>query len=714
MDLFKKIQNNFWDLVNKLQAKLKTHVFLFSSLVAVLLLALSLIVLEPDFISKENSNLFLDEEKSLTEAIEISRKDPMSGILELKRQEFSVNKLKNRKNYVLADLYSQIGEDALEFVTRYRLDRKYLEKFSRNKLIKLSKEIGMESIVIKELKKLIEKFPNNPEYKYELAKSFLRQNLFAEAKLFFEEVQKQFPETDYYLGSDYYLSNLDPDLNERKRRLANYLKSSPNGTLASLVADQYISMDLNGTELNNYIALAYYYKDDFQKAIKYFDPTLDSSELYLKPLARTFYKSQRKAEAVKLLLEKLPEIQDETLAIESIEFLLEISDKFESLNYIRQLISKMKIAQDKLLWELANRTHSSEDYRKLFESYPDSFYAPESMSIVFWKEYKRKAYHKALQLAEEHWKRYEHARSHSFVAFWAAKIYSEQDRTDMASSKFLELIEKHPFDYYSFRAEDILRGENRWFKLPPANEYLTFTNWNWPMGFEFKDLEKDYGQDLLELIKAQRYEFILANEENEDWKLKTLFKSWLFAQTSNYLKAISTAYFDIDPLQSPDYKDLKFQFAFPMVYSDLVADEVSKNLKVDPMLVHALIKQESRYQREIVSKVGAIGLMQLMPYTARSLARELNMKSPTVEDLMQPEINIKLGVRYMEQVFRTFDNNMIFAVASYNAGPVAVKHWIKRNDLDMDLFVEEIPYKETRNYVKKVLENYWIYKKLYT
>ena len=133
------------------------------------------------------------------------------------------------------------------------------------------------------------------------------------------------------------------------------------------------------------------------------------------------------------------------------------------------------------------------------------------------------------------------------------------------------------------------------------------------------------------------------------------------------------------------------------------------------MLAHALIKQESRYQPQIVSKVGAIGLMQLMPYTARAVARDLKLKSPEVKDLMQPEINIKLGVKYMEDVFQSFNNNMIYAIGSYNAGPVALKRWVKKDpNKDPDEFIEDIPYQETKGYVKKVLMNYWIYKKLYT
>jgi len=104
-----------------------------------------------------------------------------------------------------------------------------------------------------------------------------------------------------------------------------------------------------------------------------------------------------------------------------------------------------------------------------------------------------------------------------------------------------------------------------------------------------------------------------------------------------------------------------------------------------------------------------------MPYTAKVVARRLNLRPPRKYDLMHADINIKLGVNYMEEVFGQFENNMINAIASYNAGPVAVKKWMNLyQEADKDYYIESIPYEETRNYVKQVLANYWIYRELYS
>jgi len=106
--------------------------------------------------------------------------------------------------------------------------------------------------------------------------------------------------------------------------------------------------------------------------------------------------------------------------------------------------------------------------------------------------------------------------------------------------------------------------------------------------------------------------------------------------------------------------------------------------------------------------------MQLLPSTAVEVARSVNADSPTHEDLKQPPINIRLGVKYLDQLMKRFGDNIIYALAAYNAGPQKVKSWTaQRNGLKPLEFIESIPFIETRNYVKSVLRNYVIYKSLY-
>jgi len=134
---------------------------------------------------------------------------------------------------------------------------------------------------------------------------------------------------------------------------------------------------------------------------------------------------------------------------------------------------------------------------------------------------------------------------------------------------------------------------------------------------------------------------------------------------------------------------------------------------VDPYLVAAIIREESQYDEKAISRVGAIGLMQVMPATANNVAKRIGLPPVRRDDLFDRETNIRIGVRYMEQLLEQFSGNVVYAVASYNAGPIAVGKWIAQHrNRSQDEFVELIPYQETRQYVKRVLRSYREYVRL--
>ncbi|NJN86587.1 MAG: lytic transglycosylase domain-containing protein [Leptolyngbyaceae cyanobacterium SL_7_1] len=158
-------------------------------------------------------------------------------------------------------------------------------------------------------------------------------------------------------------------------------------------------------------------------------------------------------------------------------------------------------------------------------------------------------------------------------------------------------------------------------------------------------------------------------------------------------------------------QDLSYwQALYPFLFPQPIA-AWSQERQLNPVLVTALIRQESRFEPAIVSSAGATGLMQLMPDTADWVAQQLDLAQI---DLNNPQDNINLGTWYLDYTHAEYDNNSLFAVASYNAGPGAVADWIDRFGFsDPDVFVEQIPYPETKGYVESVFENYWNYLRLY-
>jgi soluble lytic murein transglycosylase len=159
--------------------------------------------------------------------------------------------------------------------------------------------------------------------------------------------------------------------------------------------------------------------------------------------------------------------------------------------------------------------------------------------------------------------------------------------------------------------------------------------------------------------------------------------------------------------QDPRY----WQALYPMPYWAEI-QHWSSAQSLNPVLVLGLMRQESRFTSDIQSVAGATGLMQLMPDTAKEVAAALKLKAYRLD---QPSDNIQLGTWYLNSTHDTFQGNSMLAIASYNAGPGNVDEWLKTLDTrDADRFVETIPFDETQNYVKTVLENYWNYLRLYS
>ncbi len=150
---------------------------------------------------------------------------------------------------------------------------------------------------------------------------------------------------------------------------------------------------------------------------------------------------------------------------------------------------------------------------------------------------------------------------------------------------------------------------------------------------------------------------------------------------------------------------------YPRPYAQLVKSAASEQ-GVEEELLYAVMRQESVFRPDAVSPARAVGLLQLMPSTAERLGAELAL-SASVERLSEPELNIRLGARYLRKLSGWFDGNLPLLIASYNAGPVAVRRWLESAPaLELDLFVARIPYEETRKYVERVLGNYARYRYL--
>jgi soluble lytic murein transglycosylase len=204
---------------------------------------------------------------------------------------------------------------------------------------------------------------------------------------------------------------------------------------------------------------------------------------------------------------------------------------------------------------------------------------------------------------------------------------------------------------------------------------------------------------------AQELEYTVQGVGADPVRLYGLAAAWIEAERYHMALRIMRRHFR--PLAAsgdPALPRAFWELYYPWGWRDDVLAS-SQDVKLDPYLVAAVVREESSYYPRAVSRAGARGLMQLMPTTARLLA--------PAGDLDDPAFNIQLGTRFLAGLLREF-NDPRLALAAYNAGPNRVRQWwASRRSDDIEVFVEQIPFDETRLYVKQIVVSWDEYRRIY-
>ncbi len=238
---------------------------------------------------------------------------------------------------------------------------------------------------------------------------------------------------------------------------------------------------------------------------------------------------------------------------------------------------------------------------------------------------------------------------------------------------------------------------------------------------EFKDPKfREYfrrGQDFVRvgLLERARWEYyeVERKTSNKDY-LALLMKAYEETDSHHRSAAIGQIFF-ITPRQRYEMQNIKYlwEHTYPRAYKQQV-EKYATEFDVPTSFIWGIMRAESLYRPFVVSPVGAQGLMQIMPNTGLHLARLLGMASFQKSQLKEPEVNIRLGSRYLQRLTKMFKGSHPLAAAAYNAGPHRVESWLASfGNLELDEFIEHIPFVETRNYVKKVVRYQSIYNRLY-
>lgn len=306
--------------------------------------------------------------------------------------------------------------------------------------------------------------------------------------------------------------------------------------------------------------------------------------------------------------------------------------------------------------------------------------------------------------------------------FWAGKWTDRLGKTQQRQQLFTQLWQHYPESYYTWRAAG-LSGS-------PVGDFQSIHGQQMALEPPTSRLPLGAGSDALR-------ELYLLGESNaawETWQLEfqnrqtptipeQLTDGLVRLEVGEYLDGLFMLGNLRDRiLTEPEQQSQRalmqtlrqdpryWQALYPVPYWNEI-QRWSQDHAVNSVLTLALMRQESRFESSIQSVAGATGLMQLMPETAAEVASQLKLKKYRLED---PSDNIQLGTWYLNSTHQTYQGNTMLAIASYNAGPGSIAKWLQTlNTQDADLFVEKIPFNETQDYVKSVLENYWNYARLY-
>lgn len=283
--------------------------------------------------------------------------------------------------------------------------------------------------------------------------------------------------------------------------------------------------------------------------------------------------------------------------------------------------------------------------------------------------------------------------------YWLAKAYDKNNKKQAANKIMQKLAKKN--NYYGFLAQNFLK------KKPKV---INYKNINSKAKISKLEKKPDF-QRALNFYKLKRY--YLARKE---WNYATqkinnqdlIYAAMLAAKYGWHDRAIITLTIISENKNHSYSHNNMSNLLFPVANKNLIMTEAKSN-DIDPALILAVTRTESHFMPDVGSEKGAQGLMQLMPKTAKGIAQKLKIKFDKSK-LKNPQVNIKYGSFYLKEMLGVYKNNLVLAATAYNAGPTNVRRWLEKyNHMTADAWIEMIPYRETRNYTKKVLTYTAIY-----
>ena len=316
----------------------------------------------------------------------------------------------------------------------------------------------------------------------------------------------------------------------------------------------------------------------------------------------------------------------------------------------------------------------------------------------------------AIAAWDEYIARYPRGEATVRVAYEAGKLHERAGREARAREMYRAAIAADPVSYYALRAGDrlgtnpvdaIMSEPRPWVGLAsdPADANAVLARLDALADIGLQDAWQDELASALRVLDRRPAALLALAEGLRD--------------RNHPVEAIRLGR-ELLAKRNGEWDPRLLRVVFPFPYRDLIEAEADR-AGVDPMLLAGLIRQESTFRPAIRSWVGATGLTQIMPATGAWLASSMGIRGYEQRLLSVPEVNVRMGAKYLRDQVRSYDGSWDLALAAYNAGPSRATRWRRElnHGRDTDAFREAIPFDETRNYVKVVLRNAAVYASLY-
>jgi soluble lytic murein transglycosylase len=396
----------------------------------------------------------------------------------------------------------------------------------------------------------------------------------------------------------------------------------------------------------------------------------------------------------------------------------ELGGRFLSQFPKSSLAAKVLFVLARLAEQEGKEEEASPLYSRIIAEHPADPLALTARWRLGWLSYRRQAWEKAASHFSQLAQASRQASWSERAGFWQGRVLEKLGDKDKAKQIYFDLATRVPLTYYGFQARE--RFKRLWPESisPLVGRRDGDVDLSSP-AMEGDNIHLDKASELSRLglipdAKREMYRVLRDIERNRSLIIPV---SSLFSRIGDFNRShlIIRKYFGhiIRSYPGNNTPRLYWQLGYPQGYKELVIKHARQN-RLPPELVFAIVREESAFDPDALSRSGAIGLMQILPPTGKYLADETRQKNFSPLSLYDPVLNIQLGSFYISRLLERFSNDKVLAIAGYNAGPNAVSKWVeKKGYSDQEEFVEEIPYRETRLYVKRVLRSYFAYQALY-